>query len=117
MDTATLFTSGRSLRRSSPAGATSAATFSVAVAAARMLFFVTSDKRQRRCFLAEKAAALQRCFLSKFSAAAATANKLPPRLSIHIFTRYSLESLLSACFHSALVTSLFQFSRTHTRPL
>ena len=47
---------------------TSGATFSVAVAATPLLFFVTSDKRQRRCFLAEKAAALQRCFLSKFSA-------------------------------------------------
>ena len=31
-------------------GATRAATFSVAVAAAPLLFFVTSDKRQRRCF-------------------------------------------------------------------
>ena len=50
MGTAALFTSG----------ATSAATFSVAVAP--LLFFVTSDKRQRRCFLTEKAAALWRCF-------------------------------------------------------
>ena len=61
-------------------GATSAATFSVAVAAAPLLFFVTSDKRQRRCFLTEKAEALQRCFLCKNSAAAATSNKLLPRL-------------------------------------
>ena len=61
-------------------GATSAATFLVAVAAAPLLFFVTSDERQRRCFLTEKAAALQRCFLSKFSTAAATPNKLFPRL-------------------------------------
>ena len=35
-------------------GATSAATFSVAVAAAPLLFFVTSDKRQRRCFFSQK---------------------------------------------------------------
>ena len=35
-------------------GATSAATFSVAVAAALLLFFVTSEKRQRRCFFSEK---------------------------------------------------------------
>ena len=39
--------------------ATSAATFSVAVAA--LPFFVTSEKRQRRCFLVKNAAALQRC--------------------------------------------------------
>ena len=39
----------------------SAATFSVAVAAAPLPFFVTSEKRQRRCFLVKNAAALQRC--------------------------------------------------------
>ena len=57
-------------------GAISAATFSVAVAAAPLLFFVTSDKWQRRAavFLIEKTAALQRCFLSNYSAAAATPN-------------------------------------------
>ena len=65
MGTAALFTSG------------SAASFSIAVAAAPLLFFVTSDKRQRRCFLAEKTAALQRFIFSKYSAA--TANKLLPR--------------------------------------
>ena len=70
MGTAALFTSA----------ATSAATFSIAVAAAPLLFFVTSDKRQRRCFLTEKAAALRRCFLSKYSAAAAIPNKLLSRL-------------------------------------
>ena len=61
-------------------GATSATTFSIGVAAALLLFFVTRDKRQRRCFLTEKAAALQCPILSKFSAAAATANKLLARL-------------------------------------
>ena len=100
MGTAPLFTSG--------------ATFAVAVAAAPLLFFVTSDKRKRRCFLAEKAAAIQRCFLRKFSAA--TANKLLPRLFQFHFYMLRLKSLLSACFHSALVTSLFQVNR-HTRPL
>ena len=44
-------------------------------------------------------AAPQRSILSKYSAAAATANKLLSRLfSIHIFTRYRLESFLSAFF-------------------
>ena len=33
---------------------TSAATFSVAVDAAPLLFFVTRDKRQRRCFFSQK---------------------------------------------------------------
>ena len=37
-------------------------------------FFVTSEKRQRRCFLAKKAAVLQRPILRKYSAV--TANKL-----------------------------------------
>ena len=51
---------------------------------------VTSDN----FFLVKKTAALQRCFLRKFSAAAATANKLLPRLfSIYIFTRYRSEFL------------------------
>ena len=43
----------------------SVATFLVAVAAAPLLFFVTRDKQQRRCFLVKKAAALQRSILSK----------------------------------------------------
>ena len=43
-------------------------------------FFVTSEKGQRRCFFRQKSGSAQRCFLSKFSAAAATANKLLPRL-------------------------------------
>ena len=85
MGTAVLYTSG----------ATSAATFLVAVAAAPLLFFVTSDKRQRRCFLAEKAAALQRPILSKYSAAAATANKFLPRLFRFIFSPVAVWSLYS----------------------
>ena len=56
--------------------------------------------------LIKKAAALQRSILSKHSAT--TANKLLQRLfSIYIFTRYRLESLLYAFFHSALATKLF----------
>ena len=65
MGTAALFTSG----------ATSAATFSVAVASAK-----SSGSVSAAVFLTEKAAALQRCFLSKNSAAAATPNKLLPRI-------------------------------------
>ena len=84
MGTAVLFTSG----------ATSAATFSVA--AASLIFFVTSEKRQRRCFFQlKKWQRFSAVFLSKFSAAAATVNKLLPRLfSIYIFTRYRLESTI-----------------------
>ena len=48
--TAALFTSD----------ATSATTFSVVVAAASLLFFITSEKPQRCRFLVKKAAALQR---------------------------------------------------------
>ena len=69
-------------------GATKAATFSVAVAAAPLLFFVTNDKRQRRCFLAEKAAALQRPILRKYSAA--TVNNLLPRLFQFRFSNVSV---------------------------
>ena len=98
MGTAALFTSG--------------ATLSVAP----LLFFVTSDKRQRRWFfLVEKAAALQRCFLSKF--AAATANKLLPRLFQFTFSHVTVWSL-----YSPLVFTLFLLPRyfsliEHTRPL
>ena len=84
------------------------------VAAAPLLFFVTSDKQQRRCFLAEKAAALQRCLLSKFSAAAATANKLLPRLFQFTFSHVTVWSLYSPLVITLLLlTSLFQFSRTY----
>ena len=44
MGAAALFTSG----------ATSAATFLVAVAAAPLLFLITSEKRLRRCFFSQK---------------------------------------------------------------
>ena len=64
----------------STSGATSAATFLVAVTAAPLLFFVTSEKRSATIFSVKKAAALQRCFLSKFFATAATTNKPHPRL-------------------------------------
>ena len=68
MGTAALFTSG----------ASSTATF--LVAAAPLLFIVTSASGSAAVFSVKKAAALQRCFLRKFSGAAATANKLLPRL-------------------------------------
>ena len=61
-------------------GATSAATFAVAVAAVSLLFFVTSDERQRRCFFSQKSGSTSALFFKQFSAAAATANKLLPRL-------------------------------------
>ena len=103
-------------RRCSPAGATSGATFSVAVAAAPLLFFVTSDKRQRCCFfLAEKAAALQRCFLSKFSAA--TANKLLPRLFQFTFSHLTIWSLYSPLVFTLLLLPPYFSLVEHTRPL
>ena len=50
-------------------GATSAATFSVAVAvavaAAPLLFFVTSDKRQRRCFFNRKSGSASALFFKQ----------------------------------------------------
>ena len=55
MGTMALFTSG----------ATSAPTFSVAVAAAPLLFFVTSDKRQRRCFFSQKSASASALFFKQ----------------------------------------------------
>ena len=93
MGTAALFTSG----------ATGGATFSAAVAAAPLLFFVTSDKRLRRCFLAEKAAALQRSILSKYSAAAATANKLLSRLFRFTFSHVTVWNLYSPLVFTLLL--------------
>ena len=86
MGAATLFTSG----------ATSAATFSVAVAAAPLLFLVTAKSGSAAVFSVKKAAALQSFFLSKFSAAAATADKLLPRLFRFKFLRVTVRSLY--CF-------------------
>ena len=60
-------------------GATSAATFSVAIAPAPLLFSSPATSGSAAVFLTEKAAALQRCFLSKCSAA--TPNKLLPTSS------------------------------------
>ena len=61
-------------------GATSTAIFSVAVAAAPLLFFITSDKRQRRCFFRQKSGSALALFINQSFCAAATANKLLPRL-------------------------------------
>ena len=106
--TAVLFTSGRYR--------TSGATISVA--AAPLLFFVTSDKRQRRCFfLGEKAAALQRCFLSKFSVAAATANKLLPRLFQFTFSHVTVWSIYSPLVFTLLLLPRYFSLLEHTRPL
>ena len=104
-------------RRCSPTGATSGRTFSVAVAAAPLLFFVTSDKQQRHCFFSQKSGSASALFLSKFSAAAATANKLLPRLFQFTFSHASVWSL-----HSPLVFTLLLLPRyfslvEHTRPL
>ena len=71
--------------------------------AAAPLFFFFSKKRQH----------FSTVFFSKISAAAATADKLLPRLFQFTLSRYRLESLLSACFHSVFVTSLFQFNRAY----
>ena len=46
-------------------GATSAATFSVAVAATPLLFFVTSDKRQRRCLFNQKSGSALALFVKQ----------------------------------------------------
>ena len=72
----------------------------------------TSSATSAATFLIEKAAAFQRCFLSKYSAAAATPNKLLPRLFlIHIFTRYRLESLLSVVRSSPRYFRLVEHTR------
>ena len=65
----------------------SGATFSVA--AAPLLFLSPATSGSAAVFLAEKAAALQRCFLSKFSAA--TANKLLPRLFQFTFSHVTVQ--------------------------
>ena len=105
--TATLFTGG----------ATSAATFLVAVATAPapLLFFITSDKRQRRCFLAEKAAALQHFFLSKYSAAAATANQLLPTLFRLTFSHVTVWSLYSQLVFTRPLLPHYSSLVEHTR--
>ena len=46
-------------------GATSAATFTVAVAAAPLLFFVTGEKRQRRCFFGQKNGSVSALFFKQ----------------------------------------------------
>ena len=61
-------------------GATSAATFSVFFYLLINSFSSQAKSGSAAVFSVKKAAALQRCFLSKFSVAAATANKLVPRL-------------------------------------
>ena len=90
---------------------TSGATFSVA--AAPLLFFATSDKRQRRCFLAEKAAALQCPILKKYSAA--TANKLLPRLFEFTFSHASVWSLYSPLVFTRFLLLRYFSLVKHTR--
>ena len=92
--------------------ATSAATFSVAIAAAPLLFFVTSKKRQRRCFFSQKS-----------GRALFYANNLPQPLLLinffHDFFRFAFSDVtvwslyFLAFFHSALATTFFWFSRTN----
>ena len=59
---------------------TSGATFPVAVAASPLLFFVTSEKWQRRCFFSQKSGSASALFFKQIFCAAATANKLLPSL-------------------------------------
>ena len=91
MGTATLFTSG----------ATSAATFSVEVAAAPQLFSSPAKSDSAVVFLAEKVAALQRPIFSKYSAA--TGKKLLPRLFRFTFSHVTVWSLYSPLFFTLLL--------------
>ena len=65
--------------------------------------------------LAKKAAALQRCFLSKFSAA--TANKLRPRLFQFTFSHGTVWSLYSLLVFTLLLLRRYFSLIEHTRPL
>ena len=85
MATAALFTSG--------------ATFLIAVAAAPLLFSLPATSSSAAVFLAKNAAALQRFILSKYFAAAATVNKLLPRLFRFTFSHVTIWS-----FYSPLVS-------------
>ena len=69
--------------------------FGSGIAAATLLFSSPATSGSAAVFLVEKAAALQRCFLSKFSAATATANKLLPRLFQFTFSHVTVWSLYS----------------------
>ena len=68
-------------------------------------------------FLAEKAAAPQRCFLSKFSPAAATANKLLPKLFQFTFSLVTVWSLYSPLVFTLLLLPRYFSLVEHTRPL
>ena len=79
MGTAAVFTNGRYQRRS---------------------FFGSGSAA---VFLAEKVAPLQHCFLSKFFAAAATANELLPRLFQFTFSHVTVWSLYSPLVFTLLL--------------
>ena len=105
MGTGALFTSG----------ATSGATFSIAVAS--LLFSLPATSGSAAAVLGERAAALQRCFLSKFSAAATTANKLLPRLFQFTFSHVTVWSLYSPLVFTVLLLPRYFSLVEHTRPL
>ena len=89
------------------------ATFSVAVAAAPLLFFVTSIKWQRRCFFSRKSGSAYAHFLSKYSAA--TADKLLPRLFRFTFSHVTVWSLYSPLVFTRLLLPRYFSLVEHAR--
>ena len=96
-------------------GATSSAIFSVAVAP--LLFFVTSDKRQRRCFFSLKSGSASALFFKQIIAAAATANKFLPRLFQFTFSHVTVWSLYSSLVFTLLLLPCYFSLIEHARPL
>ena len=70
----------------------------------RYIFSSPATSGSAAVFLAEKAAALRRCFLRKFFPAAATANKLLPRLFRFTFSHVTVWSLYSPRVFSLLLS-------------
>ena len=104
MSTAALFTRG--------------ATFSVVFLRyffAAVFFSSSATSGSAAVFLTEKAAALQRCFLSKCSAAAATPNKLLPRLFWFTFSHVIAWNLYSPFVFTLLLLPRYFSLVEHTR--
>ena len=81
-------------------------------------FFLTSDKRQCRCFISRTSVSASTPYFKQIIFAVATANNLlSRRFSIHIFTRYHVESLLSGFFLSALLPRYFSLVEQAMLPL
>ena len=78
-------------------------------------FFPLQRQAAAPLFLAEKAAALQCPILSKYSAAAATADKLLPRLFRFTFSHVTLWSLYSLLVFTLLLLPRYFSVVEHTR--